>query len=143
MGLCYIFAKTKITKKSTLTNKKMKRTILLIAALASFANIFADGIRIEKKINNELKKNYDRVVSITPTSAYDPMKRVLFIWTNKGECDVTISIYKDDEEVAYETIFVEPGEEISCDFSDCEAGEYTIYTTIDGEMELIDTITVK
>ena len=143
MGLCYIFAKTKITKKSTLTNKKMKRTILLIAALASFANIFADGIRIEKKINNELKKNYDRVASITPTSAYDPMKRVLFIWTNKGECDVTISIYKDDEEVAYETIFVEPGEEISCDFSDCDAGEYTIYTTVDGEMELIDTITVK
>ena len=141
--MCYIFAKTKITKKSTLTNKKMKRTILLIAALASFANIFADGIRIEKKINNELKKNYDRVVSITPTSAYDPMKRVLFIWTNKGECDVTISIYKDDEEVAYETIFVEPGEEISCDFSDCDAGEYTIYTTVDGEMELIDTITVN
>ena len=121
----------------------MKRTILLIAALASFANIFADGIRIEKKINNELKKNYDRVVSITPTSAYDPMKRILFIWTNKGECDVTISIYKDDEEVAYETIFVGPGEEISCDFSDCHAGEYTIYTTIDGEMEWIGTITVK
>ena len=142
MGLCYIFARMKITK-STLTNKKMKRTILLIAALASFANIFADGIRIEKKINNELKKNYDRVVSITPTSAYDPMKRILFIWTNKGECDVTISIYKDDEEVAYETIFVGPGEEISCDFSDCHAGEYTIYTTINGEMELIDTITVN
>ena len=49
----------KITK-STLTNKKMKRTILLIAALLSFANI-----------------------------------------------------YKDNEEVAYETIFVGPGEEIS------------------------------
>ena len=89
MGLCYIFARMKITK-STLTNKKMKRTILLIAALLSFANI-----------------------------------------------------YKDNEEVAYETIFVGPGEEISCDFSDCEAGEYTIYTTIDGEMEWIDTITVK
>ena len=68
----------------------MKRTILLIAALLSFANI-----------------------------------------------------YKDNEEVSYETIFVGPGEEISWDFSDCEAGEYTIYTTIDGEMELIDTITVK
>ena len=118
----------------------MKRTTLFIAAIISVANIFAEGIRIEKKINNELKKNYDRVVSITPTSAYDPVKRTLFIWTNKGECDVTISIYKDDEEVAYETIFVGPGEEISCDFSDCHAGEYTIYTTIDGEMECIDTI---
>ena len=121
----------------------MKRTTLFIAAIISVANIFAEGIRIEKKINNELKKNYDRVVSITPTSAYDPVKRTLFIWTNKVECDVTISIYKDDEEVAYETIFVEPDKEISCDFSDCEAGEYTIYTTINDEMEMIDTITEK
>ena len=64
----------------------MKRTTLFIAAIISVANIFAEGIRIEKKINNELKKNYDRVVSITPTSAYDPVKRTLFIWTNKGEC---------------------------------------------------------
>lgn len=121
----------------------MKRTTLFIAAIISVANIFAEGIRIEKKISHELKKNYDRVVPITPTSAYDPMKRILFIWTNKGECDVTISIYKDDEEVAYETILVEPGEEISCDFSDCDAGEYTIYTTVDGEMELIDILSIK
>ena len=120
-----------------------KFTFMIIAFISISIQGSAQGIIIEKKNSSYNDSNHQRVVSITPTSAYDPMKQTLFIWTNKGECDVTISIYKDDEEVAYETIFVEPGEEISCDFSDCEAGEYTIYTTVDGEMELIDTITVK
>ena len=119
----------------------MKNTFILLAfAAAYFTDCHAQKIVIEK-VKTPIEATTGRMFS--PTSAYDPMKRILFIWTNKGECDVTISIYKDDEEVAYETIFVEPGEEISCDFSDCEAGEYTIYTTVDGEMELIDTITVK
>lgn len=120
-----------------------KFTVMIIAFISISIQGSAQGIIIEKKNSSYNDSNHQRVVSITPTSTYDPMKQTLFIWTNKGECDVTISIYKDDEEVAYETIFVEPGEEISCDFSDCEAGEYTIYTTVDGEMELIDTITVK
>ena len=120
-----------------------KFTVMIIAFISISIQGSAQGIIIEKKNSSYNDSNHQRVVSITPTSTYDPMKQTLFIWTNKGECDVTISIYKDDEEVAYETIFVEPGEEISCDFSDCDAGKYTIYTTINGEMELIDTITVK
>ena len=120
-----------------------KFTVMIIAFISISIQGSAQGIIIEKKNSSYNDSNHQRVVSITPTSSYDALKQTLFIWTNKGECDVTISIYKDDEEVAYETIFVEPGEEISCDFSDCEAGEYTIYTTVDGEMELIDTITVK
>ena len=108
--------------------------MLLAFAAMSVADCQAQKIVIEK-VKTPIETTTGRMFS--PTSAYDPMKRVLFIWTNKGECDVTITIYKDDEEVAYETIFVEPGEEISCDFSDCEAGEYTIYTTINGEMEWI------
>ena len=120
-----------------------KFTVMIIAFISISIQGSAQGIIIEKKNSSYNDSNHQRVVSITPTSAYDPVKRILFIWTNKGECDVTISIYKDDEEVAYETYLVEPGEEISCDFSDCDAGKYTIYTTVDGEMELIDTITVK
>ena len=120
-----------------------KFTFMIIAFISISIQGFAHVIIIEKKNSSYNDSNHRRVVPITPTSAYDPVKRILFIWTNKGECDVTISIYKDDEEVAYETYLVEPGEEISCDFSDCDAGKYTIYTTINGEMELIDTITVK
>ena len=121
----------------------MKKTLLTLIAILTISQSYADGIKIEKYIQPIGTGYHNRIVLIDTSTSYDPVKRILFIWTNKGECDVTISIYKDDEEVAYETIFVEPGEEISCDFSDCEAGEYTIYTTVDGEMELIDTITVK
>ena len=120
-----------------------KLTLAIIACMGMMLQANARGVIIVKKLDTNTIPVHRFETPLSPTSAYDPMKRVLFIWTNKGECDVTISIYKDDEEVAYETIFVEPGEEISCDFSDCEAGEYTIYTTVDGEMELIDTITVN
>ena len=120
-----------------------KLTLAIIAFMGFMLQSHAQGVVIVKKMEPNTSNTHRFEIPLTPTSAYDPMKRILFIWTNKGECDVTISIYKDDEEVAYETIFVGPGEEISCDFSDCEAGEYTIYTTIDGEKELIDTITVK
>ena len=133
-------AKAKITLKRT-TMKKL--TLAIIASMCMMLQGNAKGIIIVKKLDTNTTPVHRFEIPLSPTSAYDPVKRTLFIWTKKGECDVTISIYKDDEEVAYETIFVEPGEEISCDFSDCEAGEYTIYTTIDGEMELIDTITVK
>ena len=121
----------------------MKKTLLTLIAILTISQSYADGIKIEKNIQPIGTGYHNRIVLIDTSTSYDPVKRILFIWTNKGECDVTVSIYKDDEEVAYETIFVEPGEEISCDFSDCDAGEYTIYTTVDGEMELIDTITVN
>ena len=121
----------------------MKKTLLSLVAMLTISQSYADGIKIEKYIQPKGTGYHNRIVLIDSGTSYDPVKRTLFIWTNKGECDVTISIYKDDEEVAYETIFVEPGEEISCNFSDCKAGEYTIYTTINGEMELIDILSIK
>lgn len=76
------------------------------------------------------------------TSSYSEPAALLTLWFHYAAENAEVLITKDEETVAEETFDMSANEQLECDFSECEAGEYTVYVYVQGELLLADCLTV-
>lgn len=76
------------------------------------------------------------------TSSYSEPAALLNLWFHYAAEHAEVVITKDGETVADEAFNMSANEQLECDFSECEAGEYTVYVTVDGVMQVVEILNV-
>ena len=76
------------------------------------------------------------------TSSYSEPAAVLTLWFHYAAENAEVLITKDGETVADETFDMSANEQLECDFSECEAGEYTVYVAVDGVVQVVEILNV-
>lgn len=76
------------------------------------------------------------------TSSYSEPVALLTLWFHYAAENAEVLITKDGETVAEETFDMSANEQLECDFSECEAGEYTVYVAVDGVVQVMEILNV-
>lgn len=92
------------------------------------------------KIHNNVHKAPYRGDAIT--SSYSEPAALLTLWFHYAAENAEVLITKDEETVAEETFDMSANEQLECDFSECEAGEYTVYVAVDGVVQVMEILNV-